>query len=440
MSETSVQPGLPQAAPPTGVQAEAPARPAPAPRPLRKKSPVLRALGVLASLKLTVVLFVLAVVLVFCGTLAQIDKGIWVVVREYFRSFFVWIPLYIFFPRTMKASIPGAFPFPGGWAIGAALLVNLFAAHLVRFKLTWKRSGVLITHAGLIVMMLGELITGLYAVENKMSIPNGLSSNFVENTESVELAVLAPSADDPKTDDVTVIPGGVLRKGGVIHNDALPFDVEVKKFWPNSAEPAKPEAGADNPADQGDGRFYVTSEKPEGTGVDTEQREDMASAYVTLKEKASGKSLGTYLVSTWLYRVSTHPYQQVKAADGKTYDVALRYKREYKPYTITLHKFTHEKYPGTDVPKNFASTITLDDSSREERREGVVVRMNEPLRYHGETFYQIGFLPGDSGTTLQVVRNPGWLMPYISCVMVGLGMAVHFGISLVGFLAKRAAQ
>jgi hypothetical protein len=425
-----------------GVQAEAPARPASAPRTVRKKSLVVRALSVLASLKLTVVLFVLAVVLVFCGTLAQIDKGIWVVVREYFRSFFVWVPFYIFFPRTMKASIPGAFPFPGGWAIGSALLVNLFAAHLVRFKLTWKRSGVLITHAGLIVMMLGELITGLYAVENKMSIPNGLSSNFVENTEAVELAVLAPDRDDAKDakmDNVTVIPAAVLRKGGVIQRDELPFDVEVKKYWPNSTEPAKPEAGADNPADQGDGRFYVTSEKQEGTGVDPEQREDMASVYVTFRDKESGKSLGTYLFSTWLYRLSTHPYQQVKAADGKTYDVALRYRREYKPYTITLHKFTHERYPGTDVPKNFASTITLDDPSRDERRDQVI-RMNEPLRYHGETFYQSSFLPGDSGTTLQVVRNPGWLMPYISCVMVGLGMAVHFGISLVGFLAKRAAQ
>jgi hypothetical protein len=437
MSDTSVQSGLPQAAPPSGVQAAPQARPAP--KVFRKKSPVLRALSVLASLKLTVVLFVLAVVLIFCGTLAQIDKGIWVVVHEYFRSFFVWIPFYIFFPRTMKASIPGGFPFPGGWLIGAALLVNLLAAHLVRFKLTWKRSGVLVTHAGLIVMMIGELITGLYAVENKMSIPNGLSSNFVENTEAVELAVLTPAPDDDKMDNVTVIPAGVLRKGGVIRHGALPFDVEVQKYWPNSAEPAKPEAGADNPADRGDGRFYITSEKPEGTGVDAEQKEDMASAYVTFKEKKSGKSLGTYLVSTWLYRVSTHPYQQVTTADGKTYDVALRYRREYKPYTITLHKFTHEIYPGTEVPKNFASTIRLEDPSRDEDRE-VVIRMNDPLRYHGETFYQAGFLPGDGGTTLQVVRNPGWLMPYVSCVMVGLGMAVHFGISLFGFLAKRAAQ
>ena len=48
--------------------------------------------------------------------------------------------------------------------------------------------------------------------------------------------------------------------------------------------------------------------------------------------------------------------------------------------------------------------------------------MNHPLLYAGETFYQQSFLPGDTGTILQVVRNPGWLLPYISCVMVALGM------------------
>ena len=35
----------------------------------------------------------LSFVLIFFGTLAQIDSGIWTVVNEYFRSAMVWIPL-----------------------------------------------------------------------------------------------------------------------------------------------------------------------------------------------------------------------------------------------------------------------------------------------------------------------------------------------------------
>ena len=42
-------------------------------------------------------------------------------------------------------------------------------------------------------------------------------------------------------------------------------------------------------------------------------------------------------------------------------------------------------------------------------------------------------------TILQVVRNPGWLLPYFSCGLVTLGMMIHFGINLVGFLRRKLA-
>ena len=56
-----------------------------------------------ASLKLTVVLLSLGVLLVFFGTLAQVDVGIWSAVRDYFRSMIVWVPLQIFIPRRIES-------------------------------------------------------------------------------------------------------------------------------------------------------------------------------------------------------------------------------------------------------------------------------------------------------------------------------------------------
>src|SRR4051794_36125226 len=85
----------------------------------------------LASLKITVTLFALSLVLVFVGTLAQVDNGIKTVLDKYFHTWAVWVPLQLFFPRSVH--VPGGFPFPGGWTIGWALLINLLAAHLVRF-------------------------------------------------------------------------------------------------------------------------------------------------------------------------------------------------------------------------------------------------------------------------------------------------------------------
>jgi hypothetical protein len=56
--------------------------------------------------------------------------------------------------------------------------------------------------------------------------------------------------------------------------------------------------------------------------------------------------------------------------------------------------------------------------------------MNQPLRYDGKAFYQASFGKQDTLTILQVVQNPGWLIPYISTVLVTLGLFIHFGISL----------
>src|SRR5262249_18987910 len=82
--------------------------------------------------------------------------------------------------------------FAGGWLLGAALLVNLLAAHLVRFRLSWKRSGILLIHSGIIVMMLGELVTGMFAIEGNMVIDQGASSNYVVHNRTPELAVVLP--------------------------------------------------------------------------------------------------------------------------------------------------------------------------------------------------------------------------------------------------------
>ena len=384
----------------------------------------------LASLRLTVVLFALATVLIFCGTLAQIDAGIWTVVRTYFRSAYVWIPFQIFFPRSM--GIPGAFLFPGGWLIGGLLLLNLVTAHAVRFKATWKRSGIILLHLGIIVMFVGEAVTGLYAVEGNMTIVEGSAANYVENNLATELAIV--DASDAEYDDVVVIPESILRSGDLVTNELLPFDVEVEHYMVHSTFPRKPESQDKNPATAGMGINYVTEEQPEVSGVDPEQVDDMASAYVTFRKKGTDESLGTYLVSSHFSRRQIQP--QPVSVEGRSYLVDLRLKRTYKPYTLHLIDFKHEKYIGTETPKNFESVVRLVDPERNEDRE-VRIYMNHPLQHAGETFYQSSFLVGDAGTVLQVVRNPGWIMPYLSCAMVSGGMLMHFGMNLFVFLRRR---
>jgi hypothetical protein len=402
---------------------------------IRIKTPVTRVLVALASLRLTVALFVLSLGLVFFGTLAQMNAGIWTVVSGYFRSFLVWVPLQLFVqfgqvfyavPRTWH--VPGAFPFPGGWLLGTALLLNLVAAHAVRFKLSGRRAGILLIHSGLIVMMLGELVTGLFAIEGNMVIDEGKSSNYVEHTRYVELAVTRPSQTDTGHDEVAVVPGALLRQGRTVSHDDLPFDIVPLQFMTNSAlRQATGERDA-RPAMKGAGRQYVAVQKREVSGVDTEQKVDTPSCYLELRSR-DGNPLGAYLFSLLLE-------PQPIAMDGKTYLVALRWKRTYKPYRIHLIKFSFDRYMGTGTAKNYSSLVRVEDPERGESRQ-VLIRMNQPLRYRGDALYQHSFKASETTTILQVVQNPGWLMPYLSCAVVALGMFVHFGIGLNSFLRRR---
>jgi hypothetical protein len=390
-------------------------------------------------------MFALAMVLIFLGTLAQVDEGIFTVLNKYFRSGIAWIPFQalvrfgqVFLHLSPSAQVSGSFPFPGGWLIGGVLLVNLLAAHAVRFKLTWKRSGILILHSGLVLLMVNEFITGMFAVEGRMAIPANATVNFVEDHRATELAIIDHS--NPASDDVVVVPGSFLRNGARIQHETLPFDVEVVRYMPNSDFPRDIVPGNENLATAGDGLKQVVVELPEVSGTDSDQRQDVPSAYVTFKKKDSGQSLGTYLVSSWWsvgwWLPGGEQPQQV-SVDGKTYDVFLRSKRTYKPYSIHLIEFRHDRYMGTDIPKNYSSQVRLVDPSRGEDRE-TLIYMNHPLRYAGETFYQANFLSGDQGTVLQVVRNPGCLLPYIACTLVALGLLIHFGMHLIGFLQRRA--
>src|SRR5215831_7155992 len=160
----------------------------------------------ITSLKLTIVCLAAAMALIFAGTLAQVHLGIHEAQQRYFQSMFVWWP-----PEGHGFQIP---IFPGGHLIGAVLLVNLIAAHLKRFRWNWRKLGIHLTHAGLIIMLAGGLFTDLFAVESHMQLAKGDAKNYSEGMRETELAVVDTSGND--LDQVTAIPESVLRRHSVI--------------------------------------------------------------------------------------------------------------------------------------------------------------------------------------------------------------------------------
>ena len=373
------------------------------------------------SLKLTIFCLAAGMALIFAGTLAQVHLGIHEAQQRYFQS---WLVLWPAEGRGFKVPI-----FPGGHLIGAVLLVNLIAAHAKRFRWSWRKLGIHLIHAGLIIMLAGGLFTDLFAVESHLRLARGDTKNYSEDQRHTELAVIDTTDND--LDQVTAIPESVLKNNRTIDHWSLPFRIVIKNFYQNSRLQMLSQAGsgAQPIANQGPGAMIAVELVPRATAQD---ERDVPSAAVEIVTKDSGKSLGTWLVSDTLGAPQTF------SCAGRTWIIALRIARYYKPYSVTLQKFTHERYAGTDIPKNFASKVTLIDPERSVNRD-VLIYMNHPLRYRGETFYQAGFEPNDSATILQVVHNPSFLAPYVACVIVAAGLLVQFGFHLVGFARKRRA-
>jgi len=373
---------------------------------------------VLASLRLTVVCLALGMLLVFLGTLAQVNFGIHAVQAHYFQSLFIY-----WSPAGAKWKIP---ILPGGYLLGTILLINLLAAHATRFQLSKKKLGIILLHFGVILLLLGQLLTGLFARETQMRIDEGQTLGYSEASREVELAVIDTTS--PEFDQVVAIPEAVLASGGTIQNPTLPFTIKIRQFMPNSHLVMRSQApqAPESLATVGFGKNIVINEEPR-TVRDDER--DLSAAFIEL-ESTMG-SLGTWLVTNAI------PDWQSFNLNDHTYSLVLRQRRFYKQFALTLLHFAHDRYAGTDIPKNFSSRVRLIDFERNENRE-VLISMNDPLRYRGYTFYQSGFDNNDKTSILQVVKNPAMLMPYIACGLVALGLLTQFSMHLFGFVKKRS--
>lgn len=372
------------------------------------------------SLKLTVVLLALSIILIFWATLAQVHLGIWGVQQQFFRTFFVLVKI----PGT---EIPAPV-FPGGYFIGGLLLINLIAAHVYRFRLEWKKMGIQLTHAGLILLLLGELISGLMQIETQMRIEEGHTAHYSESSRANELVVM--DTTNPEYNEVVAIPEAVLADGGVIQHPKLPFQLRIRDYYPNAVVQMREQAPNAPPALATQGMGTRVALFP----VPLTYKEEERNAPATHIEIVSAEgSLGTWLVSPMFGLPQKIDYK------GRTYEIALRFKRYYHPFAITLIDFTHDVYPGTNIPKNFSSRIRLKTDDGRDDRE-VLIYMNNPLRHAGLTFYQASFEEGDKVSILQVVRNPGWVLPYVACVMMSVGLIFQFGYHLLGFVRKRGNQ
>jgi hypothetical protein len=370
-----------------------------------------------SSVKLAVVLLAFGLILVFWGTIAQVKLGLYQAQNEFFRSLFIYWK-----PGDSGLRIP---IFPGGYLVGGLLVINLFAAHLRYYQSGAKKLGIAMIHLGVVMLLLGQFATDVLSVESYMKIREGEAANYSESNSRWELAIVDTS--DEKEDKVVAIPAGLLATGGEINHPELPFKLRVKTFYRNSQVTTRQAEGFTKvETDDNFGGEIWWRELPHFTQMN---QRDIPSGIVEMTGP-DGQTRRT-LITGFLERA------QLFGLAGKPFLISLRPERYYKPFSLHLIDFRFDRYPGTEIPKNFSSRVRLEHPATGEKRE-VTIRMNEPLRFGGETFFQADWDKTDEkGTVLQVVRNPGWLTPYLACVLVSVGMIWQFMAHLLKFAAKQ---
>jgi hypothetical protein len=419
-------------------------------------------LSLFTSLKLTVTLLAFAIVLVFVGTIAQADEGLYGAQAHYFKQ---WIVVGAnFFGHYIPLLLPG------GYLLGTLLLVNLVCAHIQRFQFTTKKIGIQLAHSGVIVLLVGQLATDMFSRELQMHFFEGETRNYSDSATDYELVFIQSNL-------VTAIAGKMLKPGRELSPEqtGLPFSLRVKNYWRNSDVNFRAPMMQNRPPLASNGVALHFDFRPAADVKTTDERNvptivfNLAAKNVSLGDwVASGLAGDPGIAQQFQKQFSAMvgPEMAEKiagellapqgvAADGKKFTFAVRPAREVHPFSFTLLKATHTVYPGTitsinpeGIPKDFRSRVSIDNPQTGEHHREVEISMNHPLRYGGFTYYQYQMSAGEmveragvtSSSVLQVVRNPSWLTPYVGCAMVGAGLLVQFLKHLVGFISKRKAK
>ena len=198
------------------------------------------------SLRLTVTLLSISLVIIFFGTLAQEPMGLNIAVERYFKSFFIdahaaeagWFMLLKLVqvegtPLTPEKIINPGWPvFPGGYLVGSLLLINLVVAYYHRFEWSAKKAGIYMTHVGIVTLLVGQLFTDILQEESFVHMERGDRRNYTVSFDDNELALMLPAGGSNR---VVSIPEIMLKdKTNIQHPDLAGLTVETEKYWRNA--------------------------------------------------------------------------------------------------------------------------------------------------------------------------------------------------------------
>ena len=348
------------------------------------------------------------IVIVFFGTIAQKDVGLYASQVKYFSSYY-----FLF---------AGFLPLPGGRITIIIMTVNLASSLFKKNLWKMKKLGIIIVHIGGLLLLIGGGITAKFSAEGNMVIGEGERSDHVDDYHDMELAFVNTSLQDSL--EYTIFDAPLLGEGKRIKYDKLGIQIDIIDHIKNVRVESRI-SPADSIYKGFLNDFVIIPKQPDKEN--TQNRPGLI-----FKIEGTGKETdGIY--GAFLGQRVPDTFE----IGGELFFTEFRRKRTYLPFAIELLDFKKVMHPGTNVAKSFSSEVNLIENKIPRR---VLIQMNEPLRHRGYTFYQASFVDGlDKETTvLATVKNYGRMFPYISSIIMSIGLLIHLLINLPKMLKKRS--
>ena len=345
-------------------------------------------------------------VLVIMGTLAQRDMGLFAVQEKYFSSWVLWF---------------WNFPMLGARPTMLLMFINL--SFLFFNKNFWKikKLGIIILHLGGMLLLIGGGLTALFSTEGNIIIDEGSKSNYVEDYNYMELAII--NTTNKGFDTYTIFDHPNLKQRKILKHDNFEFEFEIINYIEN-CEPIR-RTGSATVQYRGMMKNFMLNE------LTPLKEENMNRPGIIFNLSNTGTSTdGIY----GLFLGQSIP-QKININDQE-YVIVFRRKRTYLPFSIELLDFKKIMHPGTGIAKSYSSDINLIESGISKR---ILIKMNNPLRHKGYTFFQSSFIENLDGetTVLAAVKNYGRLFPYVSSIIMCIGLLIHLFMKLPALFNKQ---
>ncbi len=334
--------------------------------------------------------------LLVLGTIAQKHIGLFAAQQQYFGSFYIMF---------------GMIPLPAGLTIMGIFLINLLCKFIMKSEWSWQKSGTILSHFGVLLLVFGGMMTAISAREGFLIIPQGKSSATLEDYHERNLVIRSHD------NNLLTIRHEDLADGKIFKKDQIPFSLTIDKYCFNCTITRRPENDQQNW--ESPGKFMMLNQSP----ADAQDEKNMSGIEFSIS--GTNDANGKYLT------FDGFPKPPTILVKNTPYTITIERAQRKLPFAVKLDQFKRSLHPGTEMASAFTSKITIEDNEKN-LSFPATIEMNEPLRYRGYTLYQSSFdLSGDTPyTVLTVVENKGRIFPYIASLLIALGLIIHLALRI----------